>query len=77
MEKQLPKLDDIQGIWDYSRNNIAGFNSLIDVVQGMIVGWIIATENFVSTPNMTVTLKFVDEMVSEFNHMSNAWGFQK
>ena len=74
---ELPKLDDIRGIWDYCRENIAGFDGLIDVVQGMIVGWTIATENFIYTPNITVTRNTVQDIIDEFNSMTEAWGFEK
>lgn len=54
-----------------------GFNSLIDAVQGLLIGVSIATGEIWCTKDMETTLIIVNGTVGDFFSMTDAFGFEK
>lgn len=57
--------------------SMPGFDGLIDAVQGLLVGWSIATGEIWHTKDVGATIEFAHDRVHELRRMTDAWGVEK
>jgi hypothetical protein len=57
--------------------SMPGFTGLIDAVQGLLVGWSIATAQILHTPDVRTTIELAWSIVQDLFEMTDAWGVEK
>ncbi len=67
--------------WNSARESLTksmvGFEGLIDVIQGMLIGEAVAMQRIWITVDNKHTLEIVREVLADLNVMTSAWGYEK
>jgi len=67
--------------WNSTREaltkSMVGFDGLIDVIQGMLIGEAVAMQRIWITKDNKRTLEIVREVLNDLNVMTSAWGYEK
>jgi hypothetical protein len=63
--------------WVELAHSMAGFEGLITAVQGLLVGFSLATGEIWHTGDIETTLAIAERRMAEFGSMTAAWGIQQ
>jgi hypothetical protein len=59
-----------------AQRNIYGFTNLINVTQGMMIGFFSATGKVPTTNSMSETITLAHDISDEYSNMTSAWGYE-
>jgi len=75
------KMEEQEMDWNSARESLTksmvGFEGLIDVIQGMLIGEAVAMQRIWITVDNKHTLEIVREVLADLNVMTSAWGYEK
>lgn len=71
------KMENWNKRWSQLNEEMEGFDSLIDTVQGLLVGYSIATGEIWCTISMEDTIYRARKIMNEMVEMTDAWGIEK